>query len=208
MEVVVPARRGCSADKAVTRAFLPVLVCAKATQARMPVLLCLFLAAMPTPAAGLAVVNAASYTVALAPESVATAFGTGLAVTGGGATSVMVQDSTGTARSATLLNAFPLQVAFVIPAGTAPGSATVTVTPDDGAVSTAAVPISTVAPGLFAANANGQGVAAAVAIQGANASLIFACGTAPLSCSSVPVNAIRPCSNCTAPASAATALPG
>lgn len=148
---------------------------------------CLLSAALPAAAAGLAVVNAAGYAAALAPESIATAFGSDLAVGSGANTTVAVQDSAGTVRAATLFYAFPQQIAFLIPAGTAPGTATVTATSGDGTVSSAAVQISAVAPGLFSANANGQGVAAAVAVQGQNASLIFTCGTAPLSCTPVPV---------------------
>jgi uncharacterized protein (TIGR03437 family) len=149
---------------------------------------CLFFAALPAPAASLAVVNAASYTEALAPDSIATAFGSDLAAgTGAGAT-VVVQDSAGVVRAAQLFYAFPEQIAFLIPVGTAPGSATVTVTSGDGTVSTAAVQVSAVAPGLFSANANGQGVAAAEALQGQNAWPIFSCGPVPLGCTPVPVN--------------------
>ena len=149
---------------------------------------CLFLAALPVPAAGLAVVNAAGYASALAPESIATAFGSHLAVASGAGTTVAVQDSTGTVRAATLFYAYPQQIAFLIPTGTALGSAAVTVTSGDGTVSTAAVQISTVAPGLFSANANGQGVAAAIAVQGSNVSPIFSCGSEPLSCTAIPIN--------------------
>jgi uncharacterized protein (TIGR03437 family) len=50
-----------------------------------------------------------------------------------------------------------------------------------------------VAPGLFAANANGKGVAAAVALRvrpdGSQTSqLIFECGSVPGSCLSVPID--------------------
>lgn len=150
------------------------------------VVVCLFAGALPAVAASLAVVNAAAYTAALAPLSIATAFGSDLAAASG-ATTVTVQDNAGSVRAATLFYAYPQQIAFLIPAGTVPGSATVTLTSGDGTVSTAAVQISTVAPGLFSANASGQGVAAAVTLQGQNASLIFSCGAAPLSCTAVPV---------------------
>ena len=152
-----------------------------------PLILCLLSAAWPAAAAGLAVVNAAGYTAALAPDSIATAFGSDLAVGSGANTTVAVLDSAGTVRAATLLYAFPQQIAFLIPTGTATGPATVTATSGDGTVSSATVQISAVAPGLFSANANGQGVAAAVAVEGQNASLIFTCGAAPLSCTGVPV---------------------
>src|SRR5580692_6335696 len=114
---------------------------------------------LPAQAANLAVVNAASYSALLAPEAIATAFGSDLASASasGSGTTVAVQDSSGTARAAALLYADPQQIAFVIPAGTVTGPATVTVTSSDGTVSTAVVQITTVAAGLFSANANGQG---------------------------------------------------
>ena len=149
---------------------------------------CLFFTAVPASTASLAVVNSASYTALLAPGSIATAFGADLAVGTGAGTAVALQDSAGTVTEATLFYAYPQQTAFLIPAGIALGSASITVTSGDGTVSTAAVQISAVAPGLFSANANGQGVAAAVAVQGTNASLVFTCGPAPLSCTAVPIN--------------------
>ncbi|MBI1765269.1 MAG: hypothetical protein HYR56_27970 [Acidobacteria bacterium] len=51
------------------------------------------------------------------------------------------------------------------PAGTAAGAATVTITSGSGKLALGAVRIAAVAPGLFAANANGQGVPAAVALR-------------------------------------------
>ncbi len=151
-------------------------------------IVCLFFATLSAPAAGLAVVNAASYTPSLAPGSIATAFGSDLAAGTSAGTTVTVRDSTGTVNPATLLYAYTQQIAFVIAAGTAVGSAAVTVTSGDGTVSTETVQVAAVAPGLFSANATGQGVAAAIAVQGTNASLIFSCGSAPLSCAPVPVN--------------------
>jgi len=139
-------------------------------------------------AASLAITNAASYAGTLAPQSIAVAFGSDLAAASGAASTVTVQDSGGMVRAATLFYAYPQQAAFLIPAGTANGLALVTITSADGAVSAGSAQISPVAPGLFSANANAQGVAAAVAIQGQNASLIFSCGSSPLSCVPIPVN--------------------
>jgi uncharacterized protein (TIGR03437 family) len=130
--------------------------------------------------------NAAGYSTALAPASIAVAFGSDLA-TSTGATTVTLQSSGGTVQAATLFYAYPQQAAFLIPAGTATGPAAVTITSGDGTVSTVMVQISTVAPGLFSANANGQGVAAAVAVQGGNVAPVFSCGNAPLSCTAVPI---------------------
>jgi len=147
--------------------------------------LCLVAAGWPAEAAGLRVVNAASYASGLAPSAIATAFGSDLAVASA-ATAVTVEDATGTARAATLVYAYPTQAAFVIPSGTAAGSAVVTVTSGDGTVSTAAVTIGIVAPGLFTAAASGAGVAAAIALEGQNAALIFSCAAAQ-GCTALPV---------------------
>lgn len=155
--------------------------------ARWPAIL-LLAVGWSAPAANLAVVNAASYSNSLAPAAIATAFGPDLAVSSGAGTTVTVQDGTGTARAAALFYAYPQQIAFVIPAGTANGPATVIVTSGDGTVSTDAVQISHVAPGLFSANANGQGVAAAVVVQGQSYFLTYSCSSPLLSCTALRIN--------------------
>jgi uncharacterized protein (TIGR03437 family) len=132
----------------------------------------------PTTGSGtLASVSAASFSLmGLASEAIATSFGAGLATTTIGATTlplptqlagttVKVNDSAGTERLAPLFFVSPRQVNYQIPAGTGVGVATVTVTSGDGAVSTGVALVKAVAPGLFAANADGQGVAAAVALR-------------------------------------------
>ena len=121
--------------------------------------------------------SAASFTAtAFAPESIAAAFGAGLATATQAAmtrplptelqgTTARVIDSAGVARLAPLFFVSPTQINYLVPAGTASGAAVVTVTSGDGRVSTGAVTIAPVAPGLFAANANGQGVMAAVVLR-------------------------------------------
>lgn len=52
-----------------------------------------------------------------------------------------------------------------MPSGTANGAATITISSGDGSVSTGVSQITSVAPGLFTANASGQGVAAALALR-------------------------------------------
>jgi uncharacterized protein (TIGR03437 family) len=151
------------------------------------------LAALPAQHPGAAVntvpvtsVSAASFSrAALAPESIAAAFGTELATTtqGQGATdadptapgiqlptslagtTVKVKDGTGTERLAPLFYVRSDQVNYQIPAGTAPGPATVTITNGNGTISTGTVQIEAVSPGLFSANSNGQGVAAGSALR-------------------------------------------
>ncbi len=137
----------------------------------------------------LASVSAASFLGAeLAAESIVAAFGQNLATTTQVApglplpielagTTAKVRDSAGVVRLAGVLNAAsaerpaalffvaPTQVNYQIPPGTAAGAATVTITSGSGAVSAGTVNIANVAPGLFTANASGQGVAAAVVFR-------------------------------------------
>ncbi len=118
-------------------------------------------------------VSAASYRSALATEGIVAAFGSNLATatlsasnislpTTLGGISVRVLDSAKTERVAPLFFVSPSQINYQIPAGTTSGSATITVTNGDGAVSIGNAQIATIAPGLFSANASGQGIAAAL----------------------------------------------
>lgn len=119
-------------------------------------------------------ISAASLTGSvLAADSIATAFGQALATsveeamttplpTSLGGTTITVDDGTKTARLAPLLFVSPKQVNYLVPAGTTAGMATVRVTSNGEAVSTETVQIDAIAPGLFAANGTGQGVAAAL----------------------------------------------
>jgi len=59
----------------------------------------------------------------------------------------------------------PTQVNYLIPVGTSPGPAMVTLSSGDGSTATGTVQIANVAPSLFSANANGQGVAAAIILR-------------------------------------------
>jgi uncharacterized protein (TIGR03437 family) len=109
---------------------------------------------------GLTTISAASYAgTSVAPGSIASAFGSGLA--GGGVT---VTDSKGTANIALVFAAVATQVNFVVPAATATGQATVMVSNAGIPLGTGTVLVETVAPGLFTANADGKGVAAALAL--------------------------------------------
>jgi uncharacterized protein (TIGR03437 family) len=122
-------------------------------------------------------VSAASFVVgALAPEAIVAAFGEGLATATRvpnalplpldlAGTRVTVRDSAGIERLASLLFVSPTQVNYLMPAETAAGLATVTIASGDGNVFSEAVEIAPAAPGLFVANADGQGVAAAVALR-------------------------------------------
>jgi uncharacterized protein (TIGR03437 family) len=121
-------------------------------------------------------VSAASFTGPLAPESIAALFGLALADSARAADTsplptrlngveVKVRGPISAERSAPLFFVSPEQINFQVPAGTPLGNATVFVYFNGLAVSSSPVQIAAVAPGLFAANANGQGVAAAVALR-------------------------------------------
>ncbi|MBS1791450.1 MAG: hypothetical protein JST85_27305 [Acidobacteria bacterium] len=112
----------------------------------------------------------------LASDLIAAAFGQNLATSiqvGGtvplpttlGNTSVAVRDASGIERLSPLFFVAPTQVNFQIPPGTANGAATVSITSGDGTVSTGVLQIASVAPGLFSASSDGQGVAAAVVFR-------------------------------------------
>ncbi len=122
-------------------------------------------------------VSAASYVEAeLAADSIASAFGTGLATMTAGAvslplpntlggTSVKVKDALGVERNAPLFFVSPNQINYQIPAGTADGIASVTITNGLGEVTAGLMNIARVAPGLFAADASGKGWAAAEVVS-------------------------------------------
>jgi uncharacterized protein (TIGR03437 family) len=122
----------------------------------------------------LAVVSAASFSgSSVAPESIVAAFGTRLATGTQAATAfplptqlagtqVMVKDSAGVERLAPLFFVSPGQVNCLMPGGVRAGAATVTITSGDGSLAASAVNIANLAPGLFTANADGQGVPAGV----------------------------------------------
>lgn len=127
--------------------------------------------------AALATVSAASYRGgALASESLAAAFGVGLSGATSAAsalplpstlagTSVRIRDSVGMERLAPLLFVSPRQINYQIPAGIAPGPATVTVVNQGASAATGTVLIAGIAPGVFTANGNGQGVPAALLLR-------------------------------------------
>jgi uncharacterized protein (TIGR03437 family) len=122
-------------------------------------------------------VSAASYSaVPLAPAAIIAAFGTNLATATTSAnatplplalagTTVTVRDSAGAERAAPLFFVSPTQINYQMPPASAPGPATVTVVTQTGVVSQSTVNLAAVAPGLFSANASGQGAAAALALR-------------------------------------------
>ena len=124
-----------------------------------------------------ACVSAASFMAErMASESIVAAFGTAMATRTEAAvtiplpttlagTTVRVRDANGVERLAPLFFVAAGQINYLLPTGTANGITTITVTSGDGTVSLGRMTLATVVPGLFAANANGQGVAAANALR-------------------------------------------
>jgi len=150
-----------------------------------------------------AVESSAAPSVAVAPSSLATLYGTNLAsgttqaaalplpTTLGGLT-LSVTDATGALLAATLSFVSPSQVNFLLPGGAALGDATFTATSASGS-QTATTLIQNVAPTLFSMSGTGSGVAAATAVEvpAANPQQqtpvpVFACGAS--GCTATPIN--------------------
>ena len=123
-------------------------------------------------------VSAASFQgPTLAPESIASVFGTKLATQTAqakslplpaslGGTTMTVVDSAGVSRAAPLFYVSPGQVNYALPAGMAAGEAQVTVTAENGTASSANVPVAAVAPGLFTINSSGLAAGGLVRVHG------------------------------------------
>lgn len=123
-----------------------------------------------------ATISAANFQAPIASESLVSAFGSALATgiqvanslplpTTLGGTKVTVKDSLGSERPAPLFFVSPAQVNYLMPPGVASGVATVTVTNANNVSTSGDVRIAPVAPGLFSANASGQGIAAATVLR-------------------------------------------
>jgi uncharacterized protein (TIGR03437 family) len=167
-----------------------------------------------TPTLTLDTVSAASFApgAPLAAAMIVAAYGQGLVAgsavappdpplpTSLAGTTVSVKDSAGAARLAPLWFVSPGQINFYIPDGTVAGTATVTVANQVQVVVTGQMQIGAVAPGLFTMNANGQGVAAAVAIwampdNSQTWQYVFAPPCNPGSCVSTPLALGAPAAN-------------
>ncbi|MDX2033280.1 MAG: CotH kinase family protein [Blastocatellia bacterium] len=123
------------------------------------------------------ITNAASFNLAsVAAESIVSAFGanltgstivpttTPLPTTLGGVT-ITVTDKNNVARAAPLFFVSGGQINFQVPAGTATGRGKIALQRQDGTTISGDLLIEKAAPGLFAANADGQGVGAFVALR-------------------------------------------
>jgi uncharacterized protein (TIGR03437 family) len=147
-----------------------------------------------------AVVSAASYTAPVAIGSIVSIFGSGLASAAASATTqplpfvlggagVAITYSDGVQDLLPLFYAGPTQIDAMIPADAVAGEATVTVYTAT-AFRYGSVMLTNVAPGLFSANGNGQGVAAAqfVAYPFLDITDVFQCTNGSGTCVPVPLN--------------------
>ena len=98
----------------------------------------------------------------VAPDSLGSIYGSNLTTQSD--VTLTVTDSAGTARTASVSYVSPSQINFVVPDGTAAGTAQFTIASGNATV-TATGLIQAVAPTLFSINGTGTGVAAANAIQ-------------------------------------------
>ena len=124
-----------------------------------------------------AITNAASFELGpAAPAAIVSMFGQGLASslevatmtplpTTLGGTTVEVTDSSGVTRPCPLFFVSDGQINFQIAPGTATGPATITVQREGQAPLTGTVEVADVAPGLFTANAQGNGAPAAAYLR-------------------------------------------
>ncbi len=149
-------------------------------------------------------VSSASGGPTLAPEAIALAFGANLALVplqqataiplplNIAGTSINVKDSNGVSRPAELIYVTPTQVAYQVPPGVSSGTAQITVSVNGNPVATGTAQIADVAPGLYTATENGQGIAAAIVVtyhaDGSSGYVFtFQCASA-VSCSAIPID--------------------
>jgi uncharacterized protein (TIGR03437 family) len=125
---------------------------------------------------GLKSLSAASFRRAgLAGKSIVAAFGAELATTTEaatlplpltlGGTTVRIKDGANVERLAPLFFVSPAQVNYLIPPGTAPGFATVTITNANNLTKAEETQVLTIAPGVFTANADGRGAPVALSLR-------------------------------------------
>ena len=150
-------------------------------------------------------VSSASYTAGpVAPQEILSMFGTGVALQAAsasqalptvlGGASIQITDSAGGTQLAPLFAVSSGQANLLVPAALASGRATVTVLHGSTAVLTGSMTIAVLAPGLFSANQDGAGVAAANAyvVTASNQRVnqtVFACHPpAARSCLAAPLS--------------------
>jgi len=82
-----------------------------------------------------------------------------------GDTTITVTDAKGNSLAAPIYYVSPSQASCLMPQAAIPGAATVKIARSGNTVLTGALTIAAVSPGIFTANANGAGVAAAVVLR-------------------------------------------
>ena len=114
--------------------------------------------------------NAASYgSGSVAPQSIVALFGVDLATatlsasgqplpTSLGGTTIRMRDAAGVERLAPLFFVSPRQINYQVPAGTATGRATITLTNGNGLVLAGTVNVASLAPGIFTVDGSGRGL--------------------------------------------------
>ena len=144
-----------------------------------------------------AATNSAYGTYSLAPEAIASLYGSNLAAAPqwaqsqplpaslGGVT-VTLKDANGGVFPAALFYVSPSQVNWLVPKGVASGVATITLA-NGGATFSGTATITPAAPGLYTATQTGQGPAAAQATNGQTYTNTSQC-TAAGNCTLVPIN--------------------
>ncbi|HXB72439.1 MAG TPA: alkaline phosphatase family protein [Candidatus Acidoferrales bacterium] len=149
------------------------------------------------PAGTLVATNSTYGTYALAPETIASIYGSGLAAeplqaqsqplpTTLGAVTVTLKDANGGVFPAPLFYVSPNQVNWLVPKGAASGAATATLA-NGNATFTGTAMIASMAPGLYTANQTGQGPVAAQATNGQTYSNTFQCSSAG-NCTLTPID--------------------
>lgn len=138
----------------------------------------------------------------VAPDSLVSAFGTGLATgqasassstypTALGGTSITLVDSSNTSFPVPLVFVSPGQVNYMVPSGVKAGPASLTITSGNGTVNQGIVLVAAAAPGIYSATASGQGVASADVLtlhadQSQTVTQTFTCGRA--ACTAQPIS--------------------
>jgi uncharacterized protein (TIGR03437 family) len=121
-------------------------------------------------------VSAASFRAPVAAEAIVSAFGLNISTATAAAdtiplpttlagTQVKLKDAASIEHMAPLFFVSPDQINFQVPAGVAPGIANLTISNGNASTATGTLTITGIAPGLFAANADGQGIVAAIALR-------------------------------------------
>src|SRR5207302_878958 len=100
---------------------------------------------------------------------------------------VTVKDSAAVARTATVFYASTSQVNFLVPGGTAAGTASITLKSPGSPDTVISTEIRTIAPGLFTADASGHGPPAAMAVRKTGGAVpVYTCAAS--GCATVPID--------------------